>query len=146
MEEKKGFIEWIRANKKELMIAGICIMAIIATVLLCSNRESIIALWDKLKKTLKKSPVNKLAEISMGSIVDATNPTAVNAVEVVVEPVANVVRSLPQNPFEVTAHIRNLPEGWCASADKIATAAEHGYELLQGQTWVKGYIKNEIVA
>ncbi len=128
------------------MIAGICITTIIAAVLLYRNRENIIALWDRLKKTLEKTPVNKLPEISIGSRADATNPTAVNAVEVVVEPVAKVVRSLPQDPFEVTAHIRNLPEGWCASADKIATAAEHGYELRSGQTWVERYIENEIVA
>ena len=129
-----------------MLIAGISITAIIAAVWGYQNRESIIALWDTLKKTLQKSPINKLPVISTEPKVDAINPTAVNAVEIVVEPVAKVVRSLPQNPFEVTDHIRNLPEGWCASAGKIATAAEHGYELLSGQTWVERYVKNEIAA
>lgn len=129
-----------------MLIAGISITAIIAAVLGYQNRESIIALWDTLKKTLQKSPINKLPVISTEPKVDAINPTAVNAVEIVVEPVAKVVRSLPQNSFEVTDHIRNLPEGWCASAGKIATAAEHGYELLSGQTWVERYVKNEIAA
>lgn len=78
--------------------------------------------------------------------VDLVTPTTVNAAEVVIEPTEKIVRSLPQGPFEVTDHIRNLPEGWRASAGKIATAAEHGYELLPGQTWVERYVKNEIAA
>lgn len=145
-ERKKGFIEWIKAHKKELLIAGISITAIIAAVLGYRNRESIIALWDTLKKALQKTPINELPVISTVPKVDAINPTAVNTVEAVKESVAKTVRSLPQNPFEVTDHIRNLPEGWRASAGKIATAAEHGYELLPGQTWIERYIKNEIAA
>lgn len=145
-ERKKGFIEWIKVHKNELLIAGISITAIIAAVLGYQNRESIIALWDTLKKALQKTSVNELPVISTVPKVDAINPTAVNTVEVVIEPVAKAVRSLPQNPFEVTDHIRNLPEGWRASAGKIATAAEHGYKLLPGQTWVERYIKNEIAA
>ena len=145
-ERKKGFIEWIKVHKNKLLIAGISITAIIAAVLGYQNRESIIALWDTLKKALQKTSVNELPVISTVPKVDAINPTAVNTVEVVIEPVAKAVRSLPQNPFEVTDHIRNLPEGWRASAGKIATAAEHGYKLLPGQTWVERYIKNEIAA
>lgn len=145
-EQKKGFIEWIKAHKNELLMAEISITAIIAAVLGYRNRESIIALWDALKKALQKTPVNKLPAISTVPKVDVINPTAANAIEAVIEPVAKGVRSLPQNPFEVTEHIRNLPEGWRASAGKIATAAEYGYELLPGQTWVERYIKNGIVA
>ena len=36
-------------------------------------------------------------------------------------------------------HIRNLPEGHNASAEKIATAEEHGFSLGEGQTWVDDY-------
>lgn len=36
-------------------------------------------------------------------------------------------------------HIRNLPEGHNASAEKIATAEEHGFSLGKGQTWVHDY-------
>ena len=145
-EQKKGFIEWIKAHKNELLIAGISITAIIAAVLVYQNRESIVALWDTLKKTLKKTSVSELHVAATASKVDLVIPTAVNTVEVVIEPTEKIVRSLPQSSFEVTDHIRNLSEGWHASAGKIATAAEHGYELLPGQTWVERYMKNEIVA
>lgn len=141
-EQKNGFIEWIKTHKKELLIAGVSITAIIAAVLVYQNRESIAALWD----TMKKTSVSELPVVTTASKVNLVTPTAVNTVEAVIEPTEKIVRSLPQGPFEVTDHIRNLPEGWCASAGKIATAAEHGYELLPGQTWVERYVKNEIAA
>ena len=145
-EQKKGFIKWIMAHKKDLLIAGISITAIIAAVLVYRNHESIVALWDTLKKTLQKTAVSELPVATTASKVDLVTPTAVNTVEVVIEPTEKIVKLLPQGPFEVTDHIRNLPEGWRASAGKIATAAEHGYELLPGQTWVERYVKNEIAA
>lgn len=141
-EQKNGFIEWIKAHKKELLIAGVSITAIIAAVLVYQNRESIAALWD----TMKKTSVSELPVVTTASKVNLVTPTAVNTVEAVIEPTEKIVRSLPQGSFEVTDHIRNLPEGWRASAGKIATAAEHGYELLPGQTWVERYTKNEIAA
>ena len=131
-EQKKGFIKWIMAHKKDLLIAGISITAIIAAVLVYRNHESIVALWDTLKKTLQKTSVSELPVATTASKVDLVTPTAVNTVEVVIEPTEKIVKLLPQGPFEVTDHIRNLPEGWRASAGKIATAAEHGYELLPG--------------
>ncbi|MGL5353714.1 MAG: hypothetical protein ACRDA5_10405 [Clostridium sp.] len=51
-----------------------------------------------------------------------------------------------QVSFEVCDHIRNLPEGRNASAKKIATAAEFGYNLKPGQTWVDTYTKGVDVA
>lgn len=54
-EQKRGFIEWIKVHKKELLIAGISVTAIIAAVLGYRNRESIVALWDTLKKLCKKT-------------------------------------------------------------------------------------------
>lgn len=87
---------------------------------------------------MSELPVAKTA-----SKVDLVTPTAANTVEVVLGPTEKIVRSFPQRSVKVTDHIRNLPEGWRASAGKIATAAEHGYELLSGQTWVERYMKNK---
>lgn len=52
-EQKKGFIKWIMAHKKDLLIAGISITAIIAAVLVYRNHESIVALWDTLQRCTK---------------------------------------------------------------------------------------------
>ena len=54
-EQKKRFIEWIKAYKKELLIAGISITAIIAAVLVYRNHESIVTLWDTSKKNFAKN-------------------------------------------------------------------------------------------
>ena len=35
--------------------------------------------------------------------------------------------------------IRNLPEGYKASVEKIASAEANGFNLKEGQTWVDEY-------
>ena len=40
---------------------------------------------------------------------------------------------------DVCEHVRNLPNGWNASPEKAETAADHGYDLGPGQTWVESY-------
>ena len=44
----------------------------------------------------------------------------------------------------VHMHLRNLPEGWTPSAEKVALAQELGIDLEEGQTWVVEYIKNHV--
>lgn len=44
-------------------------------------------------------------------------------------------------PFNVSSHIRRLPEGMHASPAKELTALEHGYQLKPGETWVEAYVK-----
>lgn len=46
-----------------------------------------------------------------------------------------------RSPVDVTGHLRNLPTGQHASPEKIATAAENGFMLGNGQTWVSDYSK-----
>ena len=45
-------------------------------------------------------------------------------------------------PFGVDGFVRNLPEGWHPSAEKIAQAAKMGIELGSHQTYVNPYMKN----
>ena len=46
-------------------------------------------------------------------------------------------------PHAVSPHIRNLHEGYHASEDKILSAAENGFSLKEGQTWVRPYTTGE---
>lgn len=46
-----------------------------------------------------------------------------------------------QTIYEVERHVRNLHEGYKASFEKIASAAERGIELSEHQTWVEEYTK-----
>ena len=57
--------------------------------------------------------------------------------------VENNTASIERAPHDVSKHIRNLPYGFKASTEKIATAGENGYVLNEGQTWVKNYRTGE---
>ena len=130
MKEQRKMIRWIREHKKALIIAGVSIGALIAIVLGIKNREAIKALWASLRKVAEKPAVHAMK----APPVEAAHP----AVEDVVTVVAQHRETIP---FDVAKHIRNLPDGWHASADKIATALENGFELAEGQTWVSDYMK-----
>ena len=132
--EKKTFVDWIKAHKKELIIAGVSIVAIIAAVIGIKNHKDLEKAWASLRKivekTLKTIPVKKTVPVT-GDV-----------------PVKKIVDIIPAEkvPHDVVEHLRNLPEGWRASEQKIATAAEHGYNLLPGQTWVESYKTGGVAA
>ena len=135
-KEKKKFTEWIKEHKTELIIAGVSIAAIIAIVIGIKNREALEKAWESLRKLLDKSAKTVLDQ--------ETVPTSeFTSIEEGVSDVSEIAKKIPHY---VAEHLRNLPEGWNASAEKIATAAEHGYELFPGQTWVESYRTGGFVA
>ncbi len=121
-EEKKTFLGWIKKHKKELIIAGFSLVTIIAIIILIKNHKSLDELWSYLKSKIEK----KTDDIELSD-------------DLVSEMKESDFESINRIPHSVSNHLRNLPEGWNASAEKIATAAEQGYELRVGQTWVAGY-------
>lgn len=145
-DQKNGFIKWIKANKKELIIAGVSITTIIGIIVVIINKDSIMALWESLRKRVENTPV-KISTASR-EIIECVVHEPAQVVEVVS---ATEIIKFPSNhnvqvPFEVCDHIRNLPDGWHASAKKITTAAVYGYDLKPGQTWVDTYTKGVSVA
>ena len=152
MKQHRSIIAWAKAHKKELAIAGISIVALIATVLCIKNRSALKAYWASLKKAIAqpgptpKVPVTKAPPQQIIHIaVEEAKP-----VVQLVTPMADVAPAVTRHPcpvpFEVDPHIRNLPAGWHASPEKAATALEHGFKLLDGQTWVDTYVKGGAVA
>ena len=138
MEERKGLIRWIKEHKKELVIAGISVATLILIVLGIKNRESLKALWDSLRKVTKE-PTVKIVE-----------PVIKAATEIPQDSAQEVIAVMTSNsdtlPFEVSRHIRNLPEGWHASPEKIAEALRNNIILMDGQTWVDSYMKGGVAA
>ena len=128
-KEKKTFVQWVRERKKELIIAGVSIAAIIAVIIGIKNHKALEEAWASLRKLVEKTP--ECIPIDKTAMLKETIP-ARNIMEI------NIVTT-DRIPHDVAEHLRNLPEGWKASAEKIATAAEHGYNLLPGQTWVEAY-------
>ncbi len=125
--EKKTFVDWINEHKKELIIAGVSITAIIAVIIRTKNDKALEKAWESLRKLVEKAPETMTKSVSVADAVPANEIGKVNII------------SAGRAPHDVAGHIRNLPEGWKASAQKIATAAEHRYDLLPGQTWIETY-------
>lgn len=138
MKERKGLIRWIKEHKKELVIAGISIGTLILIILGIKNRATIKALWDSLRIVVKH-PTAKVTET-------VTKVT----IEIPQEPIKKVVTAVVSNsntiPFEVSRHIRNLPDGWHASPEKVAEALKNHIILMDGQTWVDSYMKGGVAA
>lgn len=135
MEEKRTFKEWVKAHKREIILAGVSITAVIGILAAIKNKNTLLAMWQSLEKKLETIP----------SILPETE---LMAAEPLLEP---RIIELPAHrnyaaSFDVSPHIRNLSGGRLASAEKIATAAEHNFALLPGQTWVEGYTKGCVQA
>ena len=138
MEERKSMIQWVKEHKKELVIAGIGAGALILIILGIKNKTALKAAWNSIKG-LAKQP-------STGHREAVTRVVA----EIPPAPTPEVPRMPPSNspsiPFEVRRHVRDLPKGWHASPEKIATAAAYNIKLLDGQTWVDSYTKGGAAA
>lgn len=132
MEEKKiKFIAWVTAHKKQLLLAGISVTAIIGVTIGLKNKDAIKDLWASLEKSLTKAP-KKI-------------PESLNEAQVTSPVLKDIIPSRsytsPQEPFGVSPHIRNLSDGRHHSAEKAAEAASLGISLLPNQTFVDGYMK-----
>lgn len=57
MEEKKSFLMWIKEHKKQLIIAGFSIASIVGIVIAIKNRESIMRMWESLRRSITKQPI-----------------------------------------------------------------------------------------
>lgn len=136
MEERKSLICWIKEHKKELVVAGISTGTMILIVLGIKNRETIKAVWGSLKEAVKQSA----AEVTE----TVTKVTAEIPSEHIQETVTAMASNSESLPFEVSRHIRNLPNGWHASPEKIAEALKNNIRLIDGQTWVDSYVKGSV--
>ncbi len=54
IDEQKNFIAWIKEHKSQLILAGISVTAVLATVLGLKNKDAIAELWNTIKKSIEK--------------------------------------------------------------------------------------------
>ena len=136
-QEKKTVIDWIKEHKKQLIIAGVSIAAIVAVIFGIKNSQELEAVLDSLKKKIEKDPEKLLN--------NAVNKIEVHEIQETLIRPENTV-PIRHVPHDVTEHIRNLPDGYKPSLQKLALAEERGIELLPGQTFVEKYRTREFVA
>lgn len=138
MEEKNSLVQWIKDHKKELVVAGIGVGALILIILGIKNKAALKAAWGSIKDRARRP--------SSGHSEHITRVVA----EIPPAPAPESHRMLPSNspslPYEVKRHIRNLPAGRHASPEKKATAAAYNIQLMEGQTWVRDYMKGGVAA
>ena len=138
MVKRRGLIQWIKEHKKKLIIAGIGIGSAILIILGIRNRAKIKAVWDSLKRSATHPRVNSTEVFTRISVESHPEP--------IQEAFTAVASNSETIPFEVNRHIRNLPDGWHASPEKISEAQKHNIILMDGQTWVDSYVKGGVVA
>lgn len=130
-ESRTGFVAWVKAHRKQLILAGISITALIGIVLGLKNKDAIKDLWATLEDNLKRLPSNPHSHIP---IVESPLSTT---------ELAPISRNYtpPQNPFDVSQHIRTMTDGRHHSPEKAAEALALGIVLLPNQTLVDSYTK-----
>lgn len=138
--EQLSFIEWLKAHKTKLILAGICVSYVILVILSYKNQDQLLALWKSLKDKINEVPeYNAMTQaVKESNLVEATTPHLVTH--------TSRTYKGTKIPQDVSSHLRNLPKGQKASASKLATAFENGYLLQPGQTWVRDYTKNKMSA
>ena len=129
--ERCSFIKWVKVHKKQLLLAGISITAIIGVILGLKNKDAIMDLWESLEKNITKIPKKQPQYLSATSV---TSP-------VLEEIISARPYTYPQEAFDISQHIRNLSGGRHHSIEKAAEAAALGISLLPNQTLVDSYTK-----
>ena len=129
-KEKESFFTWINEHKMHLIMAGVSITAIVVTALSVKNQKALEDVWESLKRMTEKAPKIALDnDKSISGVKDFSEITIEN----------DNISAITRSPHAVSEHIRNLPNGYKASSEKIELAIERGFELLPGQTIVKSY-------
>lgn len=101
MNEKHKFVNWVKDHKKQLLIAGISVTAVIGIIIGLKNKEAIKELWENLENSLSKT-TEKLPE---SITIVKTDP------QLIEEVIPVRLYTSPQETFGVSQHIRNLSGG-----------------------------------
>ncbi len=130
-ETKEKFSTWVKEHKKQLIFAGVSMVALTGLILGLKNKNEINELWEILaKKIVKGSKEEFLKELEVTDLSTGCESITVSR-----------GYTLPQNVVNIPEHIRTLPEHWHHSEAKAAEAARRGIDLRPNQTFVDPYKK-----
>lgn len=122
-QEKRIFNQFLRKHWWEIALG---IGAASGIILLVKNRET-------LKSFLNNVLTNHVGDVTIGEellpLIQENTTENLN----MFHPTGKIIN--------VSAHLRNLPNGWNPSPDKLAEAAQQGIILAEHQTFVSPYIK-----
>lgn len=125
--ENSNFWSWVKAHKKQLILAGISIAAIASIIIGIKNKDTLIALQKTLEEKVKKTQNGTIAPLSAA-------PTSL--------PVATKMDIPPKSNVNVVGHVRTMALNKHHSPQKELEAADLGISLLPNQTFVSPYTKH----
>lgn len=138
--KREAFIMWIKKNKKKLIAVGISLSAIAAAIIVFLKNGNLEEAEKELLNAIPEDEGKKLL-----TDLDQDIPTVVNN-EDSSSLLDNTEDQIKHCAHMVSEHIRNLPEGYKASPEKIEAALQKGIELKDGQTLVDSYCTGSNVA
>lgn len=136
-EEKKNFKTWVKEHRG-LLIGGAVVVAGVATYFGLRNLEIIDTFLESVQKVPHNSSQDLPTEVTVNTVKIVSDPIIPEVIpKILPEIVPEASTPVLLIPSVGTKFVRNLHEGWHASPEKIATAAENGFpDLLPSQTWV----------
>ena len=125
MKQEKSIGGWNRKHKKALLIAGATVVAVVGAVLVVKNREAIEVLITGGAGKGELHQALNLGETmpDLPEVLEQTSPSSGKIIA-------------------IQEHLRRLPEGYRASARKVAEATEAGIVLGANQTLVSAHSRN----
>lgn len=132
----KRIKNWFANHKETVIFVGeILLLAVVGGTVAYLQRDSIKCTPEEL------NPKND--SFARSDTSTETNPDVnENIIQIDIETVNAKTPINGGEPFDVSAHIKNLPKNQHASPEKINEALQAGVILEDGQTWVTGYQKN----
>ena len=122
---QKRVVKWVKEHRTELVAAGVSISILIGIIICTKDHASLSELIIKIKRLIAGDSVFD-ADTTKKMFASGKDFVAIKEVK-------------GRVPHSVSEHIRNLPEGHHASAEKAIEALRKGIELMEGQTIVDAY-------
>ena len=141
-EKVRSAGRWIKKHRTQLILGGVSIFGVYLAIK--KIQENPAALEDYMAK-LKENLNPQMGERT--AVEDPDQPDAIAETPTCYEEPTLIENSeprhytTPDHPVMVNGCVVNLPEGQSASPEKIATAADNGYDLEDGQTWRRPRVK-----
>lgn len=123
---------WVRKHRKEVIAATILAISGTIAILLINGKKASIPVKELADKLISVTPKAIKSIETMSATATHAIPEAAKASELVALEVDGVVRTFPREAF-----IRQLHEGWKASAAKLAEAEALNIALKPGETLVR---------
>lgn len=135
-QNSQRYGHWVSEHKKEIIVGTCLVVGTIVGVIIYKkvHRAGILVSLAQFEQTKSANL------IAVHQALPDANVFATGSASQLDESSLSIING--GEAFDVSKHIRNLSGGRVASAAKVRTAFENGFELGPNQTWVEHYIKN----